>query len=1018
MIQRVPVPINFAKGMDEKTDPKQIPIGYFLKLYNAVFTKGGLLQKRNGFGPLSTLPSAAAYLTTYNQNLIAVGSSVMAYSAATKQWSSAGSYAAVVPSVLPMIRNALNQEQCDSTIAPNGLVCVVYTETDGSNTYYKYTISDSATGQKIQPPTPIPVASGAISGSPRVFIVGSYFVICFTNTISAVAHLQFVAVSYNNPTGAPTANTDIVSTYTPVSRVNWDGVVAPNGNLYVAWNSTSGGQAIKMAFVNPGLVVSAPATVSTHAATVMSLCCDATNPTRPIIWASFYTTSGTAGYVLAVDANLVTVLAPTQIISSGTILNIAGIAANGSINVYYEVSAAYGYDSSIPTNFVNSRTVTQGGVVGSVVTVVRSLGLASKIFMIGDSQYFLGARQSTFQSTYFLINGSTSTQAAPVVVAKLAYENGNGYLNVGLPSVFVQGEQATVAYLYKDLVEALATQNNTQQTATGGVYSQTGINLATFQFGSAVTSAEIGQNLNLGGGFGWIYDGVQPVENNFFLWPEDAEVFTATGSGNLSAQQYFYQFTYEWTDSAGNPVRSAPSVPISITTTTSSSTNTLYIPTLRLTYKIDSPVKIVGYRWSTAQQIYYQFTSILAPTLNTTVSDYVAILDAQSDAEIAGNNIIYTTGGVIEDISPPGYPATTLFDTRQWLVDAEDRNLLWYSKQVIENTPVEWSDLLTIYVAPNTGTTQTTGPILALAPMDDKLILFKAEAIYYINGAGPDNTGSNSQYSQPIFITSTVGCMNPASIVLTQGGLMFQSDKGIWLLGRDLNTTYIGAPVEASTLGQTVTSAQNIPATTQIRFTLSNGSQLMFDYYYSQWGVFVGAPAVSSCIYGGLHTLLTSSLAVNQETPGAYLDGALPVLLAFLTGWLALQGLSGYQRLYELQFLGQYLSPHRWDIQLGYNFGALSEQAIVQPINATGAYGSDDFYGQTSPYGGPTSLEQWRVQPSIQKCQSVQMQLQETYDPSYGAIAGAGFSLSAMTAIIGIIRGYRPVPANQTVGTT
>src|ERR1700744_6308618 len=168
----------------------------------------------------------------------------------------------------------------------------------------------------------------------------------------------------------------------------------------------------------------------------------------------------------------------------------------------------------------------------------------------------------------------------------------------------------------------------------------------------------------------------------------------------------------------------------------------------------------------------------------------------------AGNNLIYTTGGVVEDIGGPASNVFALFDTRLWVLDAEDPNLWWYSKQVIEGTPVEMSDLLTFYVAPSTSSQASTGPTTAAAPMDDKLIMFKGNpnyqnAIYYINGTGPDNTGANNQYSEPIFITAAVGCNNQRSIVLTPPGLMFQSGQGIWLLGRDLSTNYIGAPVEA-----------------------------------------------------------------------------------------------------------------------------------------------------------------------------------------------------------------------------
>lgn len=206
----------------------------------------------------------------------------------------------------------------------------------------------------------------------------------------------------------------------------------------------------------------------------------------------------------------------------------------------------------------------------------------------------------------------------------------------------------------------------------------------------------------------------------------------------------------------------------------------------------------------------------------------------------------------------------TLFDTRLWLVDAEDQNLLWFSKQVIENTPVEMSDLFTFYIPPTTAAQGSTGPITALAPLDDKLIIFKSNAIYYINGTGPDNTGANNNYSQPIFITSTVGCANQQSIVFMPQGLMFQSDKGIWLLDRGLGTTYIGAPVEQYNSGL-VESAQNIPETNQVRFILNTGVTLMYDYYYSQWGTFVNVPAISSCIFQNLHTFINSYGAVIKN---------------------------------------------------------------------------------------------------------------------------------------------------------
>ena len=268
----------------------------------------------------------------------------------------------------------------------------------------------------------------------------------------------------------------------------------------------------------------------------------------------------------------------------------------------------------------------------------------------------------------------------------------------------------------------------------------------------------------------------------------------------------------------------------------------------------------------------------------------MSYVDTLSDAQILGNSLIYTTGGVIENIGAPATAITTLFKSRLFLVDSEDKNLLWFSKQVIEAVPVEMSDLFTKYIAPTTSAQGATGPITALSAMDDKLIIFKKDAIYYITGTGPDNTGSNDDFSEPVFITSTVGCANPLSIVFSPRGLMFQSDKGIWLLGRDLSTSYIGADVEQFN-ASVVQSAVNVPATNQVRFTLSTGETLMFDYYYSQWATFIGVPAISSTLFQGFHTYINSFGQVYQESPGTYLDGSRPVLMSFTTSWINTAGL-------------------------------------------------------------------------------------------------------------------------------
>ena len=730
-MQKQPVGFNFSQGINTKTDPWQLPLGQFESLTNSVFTVARQLKKRNGFPSLSNLPNnSAKYLTTLNDNLTAIGDSIEAYSQSSMTWVNKGNIEPITLSVLPTVRSDLSQIQCDSVVASNGLVCTVFTEINDTTLSYKYTISDSETGQNIINPTIIPIGSGAITGSPRVFALGGYFIIAFTNTISAVAHLQYIAISINSPS-VVTANADLAAAYIPASTLSWDGVVVGN-KLYFAYNTTTGGQQIKLAYLSSSLVLSSTVSFSSQIATMMSLCVDNSNPVTPIIYAAYYDSAGSTGNVLAIDLGLNKRMSPTEIISSGTVYNITCTAYNGIQTIAYEVANVYSYDNNLPTNFLDKVSVTlpatvTTGTVGSTTTFIRSVGLASKACLINNTMYVLTEYASSLQSTYFLIdiNGN--------VVSRFAYENGganlvvgSGYLQTGLPQAQVIGSTVKIAYLYKDLIESQSTAGLVQSIGPAGIsniYSQTGINLISLDFTTdTLISAEIGAALNLSGGFLWDFDGQTVAEENFHLFPDNIEatiiadpaptgtvsnittptVITAVSSvagiavgmnisgtgipanttvvsvgtttvtmsnaatgahsaetitftGNLAAQDYWYQVIYEWTNASGNIVRSAPSVPVKVTASSGHTSSVVNIPTLRLSYK--TGIKIIVYRWSTAQEIYYQETSIIAPLLNDPTTDSISYADIKSDAQILGNSIIYTTGGVVENIAGPSFIA-------------------------------------------------------------------------------------------------------------------------------------------------------------------------------------------------------------------------------------------------------------------------------------------------------------------------------------------------------------------------
>ena len=986
--------INFSNGVDLKTDPWQVTPGKFLELENTVFDKGGLLTKRNGFGGLASLPNDDyTTVTTFSEDLVAIGTDLQMYSDDTDQWLNKGTMLPISLSVVPAVRGTTTQTSVDIAVAPNYLACSVFLDSGGLS-YYQ--IIDSHTGQVLVTKTALP--STATFG--RVFVLNSNFIITFLATVSAATHLQYIAIPTNNPTSAGVA-TDI-STSVSALTAGYDGLVC-NSRLYVALDGNDGGGAIRISYLSSHLVVSAPAIIPGYTSDLMSVTCDMTGAT-PVIWVSFWNTSDNDCTTVAYSQDLDEVLAPTLTINNTELIALTSTATSQVMTLLYEVSNAYGYTPNARTDYIATVTCTEAGTVGSSSTVLRSVGLASKSFFLPLTTipYALVSYKGVYQPTYFLmdINGN--------LVAKLAYSNGAGYVaNQVLPSVTVLDNDFYIGYLIKTLLSPV---NKAQGvTAIAGVYAQTGVNLAKLTAETEeLGTFEIGTNLHITGGFLWMYDGVKPVEHGFHLWPEDITVTTSGAGGLITAQQYYYYVTYEWTDGQGNIHRSAPSIGMPVTTTGSTSSNTINIPYLRLTYKTaPNQVRICVYRWSTAQQIPYQVTSITSPTLNSTTNDSVAYVDTLADSSILGNAILYTNGGVVENIAAPACSAGTLFRSRLVLLPSENPNNLWYSKQVIQSVPVEMSDLFTVYTAPTISGQASTGPNRVISAMDDKIIIWKKDSLAYVYGNGPDNTGANNDFSDPIVINSTVGSDNQNSVVLIPQGMMFQSSgKGIWLLGRDLSTSYIGAPVDDYNAFR-VTSCVSVSGTNQVRFNLENGITLMYDYYYNQWNTFVNIDAVSSTMYNGYQTYINSDGLVRQETPGEYVDGSRGVLVSFTTSWLNLAGLQGFERAYFFYILGKFISPHRLMVQVAYDYNpAVVQQSVITPINSYQTYGSNGYYGGSENYGDGSNVEQWRVFFKKQKCQSFRITVSELYDVDTDADPGEGLTISGLAIVVGTKSGY------------
>lgn len=1026
-LQKESVTFNFDQGVDTFVDPNQLPIGKFDSLQNCVFVQAGgqgSLNKRNGYQNLTSIDSQSSYLATYSNGLVSVSNTQFkSYSPTLNSWPSIAPVTPLQLHVNPLIRNAYSQTAFDLNIS-GGLVCVAYLEnasfgSGSAGVRQRYAVIDINTGQALLGPTTITSTMGTVSQTSisRVFSIGSQFAIftgvpvtssgSFIIGSSTFGAIQYLSVNQNTlAVTSPTIVTKKYSTQTTgtASQFNgFDGVVSSN-TLFLSWyaGSASGKSGIMATSFNTSLAqgTTTSVTQSNGAVSCLSLCSDNVGPSPSRLWNTYISWDGTNSALTnvgtAVTDYSLNLISSCNFFNQSVVFlladgysNLASFAVNGTMTFFLGTTNKFGTPTQRRLESVY-QLKTGLNFVDYTITVpaqpqVSNLGLGSKPVVIGSDSYWVATFNSTYQSTYFLMN------SASAIISKFSNGNGGGFYNSDVPQIQAIGSSLFIGYLNKESISNVNKATNvSSQTQLAGVYAQTGINLGTFSFtANGISSIETANNLHLSGGQLYHFDSQGLDELNFNMYPDFVDINVSNTSllGRMTPQSYFYSAVYEYTDNKGNIFRSAPSIPVNATIASGHAVAIVYVPTYQATLKNKTLIRVTIYRWSAGQQVYYQTTSQTNPLTNTdnygNLLNYISFVDTNSDADILGNNIIYTNGGVVEDDGPPASSALTMFDDRMWLIDAEDQNLLWFSKQIIEGTPVEFSGLLTYFVPPTTATGAPTGPVRSFAPMDDKLILFKEQTIYYIGGSGPDNTGANNQYSPtPIFVTSGVGCSNQSSVVLTPMGLMFQSgSKGIWLLKRDLSVQYVGKDV-ISYATANVLSACLIPNTNHVKFTLDSGITLLFDYLVGQWGVDT-LNGQSATIYNGLHTFLNNTGSVYQENPGSYLDGTQAVVMQFQTGFLNPSGLQGYQRTYKAYVLGNYISGNTYTLGIAYDFNS----SVLQTATIT----------PTNTIGSGSQVEQWVVNFQRQQCQSFQL----TFNEVSSGTAGAGLSLSGINLVYG-----------------
>lgn len=977
------ISIPFSQGLQTKTDDLQNQFSGLRELENVLFDNPNKLIKRKGYSllqqfTLDNLPIAdSKFLTSFKDELgVFTSDNYYSYSESIDKWIARGKVFSALPTSTELVRNTRQQSDVNA-VHVEGLTCYVYKDSTGVRTC----ILDNSTNTFLLTDTLV----NATGNLCKVAKIQNEIYIFYTVS----NEIKYKTLNMLSPS-VISSETSIVSDLN-TTDTHYD-VISVDNKIVVVYNSSDSSGVLKTFSIQDGGVLSS---VLTATGEVPSECLSVNTDDNFNILITY--SDGTDIKCLVYSFTFgVEVIPATSIETVSDVVN-ATMAkkSNGLYDVYYEIAA-----TSVKNHKIRKNTINTSAVTGTSADLIKSVGIASKAFNYNNETYITAIHQSTLQSTYFVIDSQSQ-----IISRFNPNTSGNLISNSNIPLVSQIDSSKVI----------IPTQKKGRLISDDDTFFTTlGVDTTTLDYDSSnpFQNEILGPTMHIAGGVLKMYDGSKIVEHGFYLFPEDLQAgATSTSGGSISDGVYQYVAVYKWTDNKGLIHQSAPSIPLDVNLTggTNNQQQTISIPTLRITQKENVVIDL--FRTEDSGTIFYKITSSTSPVFNDPSVDSINIIDTTADTSLIDNELLYTTGGILDNIMAEPCSIVESFYDRIFTAGLEDSNKIQYSKIRFSDTPVEFNDALTIQV------NSKGGPITALKAMDDKMIIFKESSLFYMSGDGPNNLGQQDSFTRPELITSDIGCININSVVLTPQGLMFKSKKGIYLLSRSMELQYIGANVEEFN-ALTITSAVVVPEQNQIRFTTLEGNSLVYNYFINQWASFSNHRALSAVGIGFDYYYLRSDGTLYKEDDSSFTDNGSPINIKLKTGWISLAGIQAFQRVYKILLLGTFKSPHLLRVRVAYDFNeAFVQEVVIDTSEFIDGlkYGEHSPYGSDSIYGGDGNVHQVRIDLKRQKCQSIKLEIQEMQTDFDNL--GEGLSLSNIMFEVGEKRGTNKLNGDKNYGT-
>jgi hypothetical protein len=466
----------------------------------------------------------------------------------------------------------------------------------------------------------------------------------------------------------------------------------------------------------------------------------------------------------------------------------------------------------------------------------------------------------------------------------------------------------------------------------------------------------------------------------------------ALGEGVLDDGTYGYRAIYVWHDRNGNVHRSAPSAPISIALSGGAADQfvSIKVPSLQLTDKqgdFGDPI-IELYRTTANGTIYYKVLNVNTSeehvfVPNDTTREWLILRDQSvDDTELISNEILYTTGGIVENIGPPACKHLTFLKDVAMIAGIPGKpNKVWFSKRKVDGLGLSFYDGFTIDASSH------GGKIKGLASIDEKWFIGNETSMLWTVGNGFDDLGSGQGFIEPQFVSKNIG-IDTDVIGYIPDGFIFKSHKGFYLASRSLQLSYIGAQVEDFN-SLTTQNAITLKGNHQIRFPHSDGATLVYDYFFKQWSTFTGLNAVDAHVREGIYELLRSNGLSWTETTAYQDPSATQIVFKFETGWIQMNQIQGFQRLWQLAVLGEFKADYRYVVETKYDHV--------------------DTLVDTYEYEPAANDKQFEIHMKKQKCEAIKFSFEDFALSS----AFSDVQVDALTATVGLKKGFVKLGASR-----